>query len=98
MNVERSRIDRKVDQLMDRIVEAGSLALVAVYERRVPGLEQREADVNENITSCGRPLADVDNSFRTALTFLVNSCKLWTSERREDQRTVLRLAFAGKMP
>ena len=54
--------------------------------------------LNEKINNCGRPLQSFDESHRTAMTFLANPRYLWSSDRLEDKRMVLRLVFADKLP
>ena len=43
------------------------------------------------------PLKSFDETLRTALDFLGNPQKLWVSERLEDKRAVLKLAFADRL-
>ena len=43
------------------------------------------------------PLRSFDETLRTALDFLGEPHKLWASERIEDKRAVLKLAFAGRL-
>ena len=97
MKAEISQIDRKLNQLLDRIVDADSETLIKAYEKRVQEFESQKLLLNEKIANCGRPLPDYDETFRTALAFLASSCKLWASERLEDRRAVLKLAFADNM-
>ena len=91
-------IERKVEQLMDRIVEAESETLITAYESRIRALEERKVVLSEKIANCGRPLPDYQATVRTALTFLGNPQKLWASERLEDKRAVLKLVFAERLP
>ena len=97
MKAEISQIDRKLNQLLDRIVDADSETLIKAYEKRVQEFESQKLLLNEKIANCGRPLPDYDETFRTAMEFLASPCKLWASERLEDRRAVLKLAFADNM-
>lgn len=90
-------IELKIDQLLDRIVEADSRSVIAAYERRVRDLEAEKAVTKERMASCGKPLAPFAETYRTALDFLANPWKLWRSDRLEDRRAVLRLAFADRL-
>ena len=98
MKAELHKIDHKVDQLMERIVETDTATVVAAYEKKLRNLEEEKVLFREKIEKCGRPLEPFEDSFRTAMTFLANPCYLWSSDRLEDKRMVLRLVFAQKLP
>ena len=98
IKAELHKIDHKVDQLMERIVETDTSTVVAAYEKKLRNLEEEKVLFREKIDKCGRPLEPFEDSFRTAMTFLANPCYLWSSDRLEDKRTVLRLVFAQKLP
>ena len=91
-------VERKIDQFMDRIVDTDSHRMITAYERKIDNLEEQKAELTENIAHCGRPLQGFDETFRTAIEFLGNPQKLWASNRLEDKRAVLRMAFADKLP
>ncbi len=95
---EIAQTDRKIEQLLDRIVEADSSAVVRAYENRIQKLEERKIELSERAARCGRPAKAFDESFRTALDFLSNPQRLWASERLEDKRAVLKLAFLDRLP
>lgn len=74
---ELALLQRKNDQMMERIMNAESPALVSAYESQIVRLEEKKVSLNENIKSFGKPLASFDETFRTAITFLSNPCKIW---------------------
>ncbi len=92
------QLDRKTDQFLDRIADADSPIFVETYEKRIQDLQKQKIKMSANIRNCGRPLRSFDESYRTAFDFLGNPHKLWSSDRIEDKRTVLRLAFSEKLP
>lgn len=94
---ELQDIDRKVGQLLDRVVDADSQTLISAYEGRIKELEIHKVALTEKIKNCGRPLQSFDETFRTAFEFLGNPHKIWVSGGIEDKRTVLKLAFAEKL-
>lgn len=94
---EQKKIEREVDQLLDRIVEAQSDSVVSAYEKRIQKLESRKALIAEKATKQGRPTMDLEETYRTAFTFLSNPHKLWASGVLEYRRIVLKLAFAEKL-
>jgi site-specific DNA recombinase len=97
MKGELAKVERSVEQFLDRIEEAELPSVITVYESRIRKLEARKIELNEKIAQCGRPLRSFDETLRTALDFLGNPCKLWNSERLEDKRTVLKLAFVDRL-
>ncbi|MEA3014316.1 MAG: site-specific recombinase [Sphingomonadales bacterium] len=94
MKREIVEIDRKIALLLDRVVEAESTTVMKALERRVEEMEQRKLGLAEAMLSCDAPVRDYDASFRTALGFLANPWNLWTSDRLEDKRAVLKLTFS----
>lgn len=95
---ELQDVERKVGQLLDRIVDATSDSVVAAYEKRIKELETQKALMRERVENCGRPLKSFGETYRTAFDFLANPCKLWHSDRIEDRRAVLKLVFADHLP
>ena len=98
IKTEIKSIERKIGQYLDRIVETDHMTVVTTYENQISRLEEQKVLLTEKVQNCGRPLKPFDESFRTAMDFLGNPIKLWSSDRLEDKRMVLRLAFAEKLP
>lgn len=90
-------IDRQIGQLLDRVVEAINPTVIRAYEERIDTLEKQKMLLTEKLAHTGRTVKSFDETFRTALTFLSNPQKLWTSGILEEKRMVLRLAFADKL-
>ena len=86
--------EKQIEQLLDRIVEAGNTSVVSAYEKRIARLEREKALHSERIASAGRPKHTFEESFEHALTFLANPWKIWRNGGLEMKRTVLRLVFA----
>ena len=97
MRNELSKIDKKIEQLVDLIVDAESKALIKRYESTILTLERDKLLLNEKIAKCGRPLKTYDETFRTTVDFLASPWKLWNSDQLEDKRAVLKLAFAKRI-
>ena len=94
---ELEKIMAQVDQFLDRIAATNVPSVAAAYERRIQELEDRKIELTEKIGRCGTPLRSFDETLRTALDFLGEPHKLWRSERIEDKRAVLKLAFADRL-
>ena len=95
---EVTRLDRKVEQFLERVVETGNATLIRTYENKIDELESQKRILTEKIGNCGRPLPNFEATFRTAFDFLSNPQKLWISERFEDKRAVLKLVFTERIP
>ena len=98
LEAELGGIDKKVDQLLDRIVDASTDSVVTAFEKRIRDLEHRKALIREKIAACGKPMGSFRETYRTAFDFLANPQELWHSPNIEDRRAVLKLVFAQKLP
>ncbi len=93
-----AEFDTKATQLIDRLVDADSTALIKAYEGRLQDMERQKAIWQEKFTQTDGPTAPFNKIYRTAFEFLSNPWKLWGSERLEDKRAVLKLVFAERLP
>lgn len=90
---ELAKIEKQVEGFLDRIADTQTPSVITAYEKRIRKLEEDKIVVSEKIAQGGRPLKSFDESLRTALEFVGNPLKLWDSERFENKRMVLKLAF-----
>jgi hypothetical protein len=97
LQAELVKVERNVDQFLDRIANAQLPSVITAYENRIRKLEERKFELTEKIANCGRPLRSFDETLRTSLDFLANPCNLWASDRLEHKKAVLKLAFAGRL-
>ena len=97
LEAEIGKIERKINQLLDRIIEAETPTVIRAYESKISAMETQKLEMQEKISQCGRPIRGFDETLRTALGFLGNPHKLWASERLEDKRAVLKLTFADRL-
>ena len=91
------KLDNQIDGLLDRIVDAGTNTAVTAYERRIAKLEKDKLLKAEKLEQGSGPQRPFDEMFELALEFVSNPWKLWASERLEDKRTVLKLAFEDRI-
>jgi site-specific DNA recombinase len=96
--IELANIDSKRDKLVDKIVETDNQTLISAYETKINKLEETRVALSEKIEKCGRPVESFDQTYRTAMQFLLNPYKLWESGDIEDKRLVLRLTFSDYLP
>lgn len=94
---EKGLVERKISNLLDRIIDTNNQSIAAAYEKKIKELEQCKAVLDEKIVNCGRALPSFEDHSRTAMKFLENPYELWDSEVLEDRRNVLKLCFTGKL-
>lgn len=97
LETELAKVERDVEQFLDRIAQAELASVITAYENRIRQLEERQVEISERITNCGQPLRSFDEALRTSLDFLTNPGNLWASERPEHKQAVLKLAFADRL-
>ncbi len=97
MKREVTKIEKQIDGLLDRIVEASLPSVVWAYEKRLAKLEREKLLTQGKLAKRAEPAHGFDQLFELACAFLANPWKLWESEQLTLQRTVLKLAFAERI-
>lgn len=91
------KIDRDISGFLERVLDATVPSVIAAYEDRIRRLEEEKLVIRERMASAKHPARSFDDTVRTALGFLSSPWNLWRSDRLEDKRTVLQLAFARRL-
>jgi site-specific DNA recombinase len=91
---EQKLIERKIEQLVERIVEADSAMLITTYERQIKQLEEKRIVLDEKIAKCGSVNERLLKINRTFLDFLRKPHEYWDSNDLLGKRTVLKATFA----
>ncbi|MEM9099035.1 MAG: recombinase family protein [Pseudomonadota bacterium] len=86
-------IDRQIDSLLDRIVEATSTSVVRAYEQRIEKLEREKLSLTEKASKSVPEEGRYEELIEHALGFLANPWKLYKKGGYALKRTVLKLAF-----
>ena len=94
---EQAGLEKQIDQLLDRIVDASSASVIAAYEARIAKLETRKLTLADKAASLGKPRHAREELFEPALAFLSKPWKLWETGRLDLRRIVLRLAFSSRI-
>jgi site-specific DNA recombinase len=92
-----AQIEKKAEQLVDRLVEASSDTLVKAYEKRIATLDRDRVAMGETMARLRTEHRTFDEMFEHAMRFLKNPGKIWASEHLSDKRAVLKLAFADQI-
>lgn len=90
-------LDKQLDALLERIVDASSLAVVKDYEARIEKLETQKHLLIEKQSKTGKPVKPFETMFEHTLQFLANPHNLWVYGDITLKRTVLRLLFCEKV-
>ncbi len=92
IGTEIAKIDGQIEQLLNRVVEADSSAVIRAYESRINDLEADKIELKEKLASCGKPVRGFEETFITAMEF---------SQSRFNStlvfRTVLKLTFTDRL-
>ena len=97
MRLEIAAVEKKITQLLDRIVDSDSATVIGAYERKVDELERQKLVLAEKTARCGTAIKGYDETFRTAFEFLSNPWNLWEKGTFEDKRIVLKLTLASHL-
>lgn len=91
------KLDKDIEHLLDRIVEASSSAVIQAFEKRIETLQKERLLTQEKIASAGRPIKPFDEMYRTSLLFLSKPYILWALGGFAEKRAVLKLAFTERL-
>ncbi len=97
LKAELADCDKQIEQLVDRIVSSESATVIQAYEQKIAKLEHSKLIAAEKIKTMVKPRHSFEDLFELACDFLSNPWKLWASDRLEDKRMVLKLAFAKRL-
>ncbi len=89
------KLEAKIEQMMERIVNADSVTLVTAYEAQIKKLTEQKTLLTDKSAEIAKPAGTFEELYRTACAFLANPWKLWVSDQLALKRLVLRLAFPG---
>lgn len=90
-------IEKQIEQLLDRVVEASSPAVIGAFEKRIDDLEREKLVMAEKMATSGKPVRPFDEMFELALRFLASPWKIWSSGSLEHKKLVLKLAFVDRL-
>ena len=91
---EKQLIERKVEQFLERIVNADSPILINTYERQIKQLEEQRIITEDKIRNCGTIYDNFEKINRTAVEFLANPYAHWVSADMSGERLVLKATFS----
>ncbi len=87
-------IDKQTQNLLDRIVDAGSESVIKAYEARIDKLEREKIKFRDRAEKSVPTRRDLTEVIEPAVKFLSNPWNLYQKGSFAVRQTVLRLAFA----
>ncbi len=96
-NKEYAEFEKSIEQLIDRMMESKSSAVISACEKRIESLEKRKLLLKEKTEQAGKPKHSFEDSFRTAFLILSNPLKIWLEGQFEVKRMLLRMVFTDNL-
>ena len=97
LKTEANGVDKKINQILDRIVEAENTTVIKAYERKIDELEREKLVLAEKISKCGTVAKSYDEALQTSLDFISSPWNLWETGDLADRRAMAKLVFADKL-
>lgn len=87
-------VERQIESLLDRIVDANSASVVSAYEARIEKLERQKIVLAERVETTVPPKGRLEDCIELALNFLANPWNIYKKGDFTLRQTVLRLVFS----
>lgn len=90
---ELQKIDKQIENFLDRIVDATTPSVIARYEERIAKLEKEKLLLKEKMNQDGEIQRPFGEMFVLALAFPSNPSKLLETKRLADVKTLIKLCM-----
>lgn len=90
-------VDKQIETLLSRILEASNATVIRSYEAKVAELDRQKLVLAEQMTKQVEAPGKFSQSLELALGFLSNPWKIWETGQVSMRRTVLKLAFTDRI-
>lgn len=71
------QLEKQIEQLLDRIMDATSDSVVSAYEKRITKLDREKLVLQEQLAESGKPRHTFEESFEHAMRFLASHWSIW---------------------
>ncbi len=92
-----SDTDKKIEGLLDRIIDSDNSSVISAYEKRIGNLEAEKLVLQENLAKTSVNTRPFNEMFELAAQFFANPQKIWRFGQLEHKRTVLKLVFGERL-
>ncbi len=93
-----AEIEKQIEAFLTRVIDSTNATVIRTYEDRIAELELRKAQLADQMTKQVKPRGTFEEKLEPVLAFLANPWKLWESGSTPLRRTVIKLAFADRIP
>lgn len=87
-------VERDIESLLDRVVDATSASVVSAYEARIEKLERQKLVLTKRVEKTVPPTGRLEDCIELALKFLSSPWNLYKNGDFAMRQTVLRLVFS----
>ena len=94
---EITALEKQIDGLLDRLVDASSPAAVRAYERKIESLEKQKFLKAEKLENDVLPVGGSSSILELCLRFLSSPCIIWKNGDLTLKKMVLRMAFSDRL-
>ncbi len=94
LKLQLDDLNRQIESLLDRVVEANNSAVVSAYENKIDKLERDKIVLRERIAEAVPDKGRFEDCMELAMRFLSSPWKIYKNGDFAMRQTVLRLAFA----
>ncbi len=98
LRTELTQIDKRIEDLVERIVETTSAVAIKAYERKIAQLEDDRLLAAERLQKSVKTKATLGEIIELSYQFLSNPWKLWVSGDLRLRKMILRLVFSEALP
>lgn len=91
------KVEKDIENILDRIVDAQSGAVIAAFEKRIEALQKEKIVLEEKLNHSEHPAKPFDQMYRTAMVYLKNPFEIWHLGAFEEKRAVLKLTFTNRL-
>ncbi len=91
-------VEKQIESLLDRIVDAGSQSVIKAYETRLAKLERQKIVLEEKTQTIVPKKGKLEECIELSLKFLSNPWDIYKNGSYAMRQVVLRLAFVEPLP
>ncbi|MBG78465.1 MAG: recombinase [Alphaproteobacteria bacterium] len=97
VNQEKTKIEQKLDKLVDRLLDTDSPTLIKTYEKSIKQLEKQKVLLDEKLKIGRKRQPSFERAFKTALVWLTNPAVLWDTGCLADRKSLLKVLFTDNL-
>lgn len=79
---ETAKIDKQIEGLLERIIEASTPSVISAYEKRIAQMERKKLVIEEKLANGPKSRAIFDELFELAWEILSSPCKIFMAISR----------------